>query len=115
MSLRQVPKRKQTGHVVRRGAYPNVVWEHYLECGHVEKRKRKAVGSQIACQTCGRLQDEEKQGVRSVPDLERFRLDEEHRIAATFDVPPERVTVIVESRNGQAQVVDARVDVTGLY
>ena len=115
MSLRQIPKRKQTGHVVRRGQYPNVVWDHYLECGHIESRKRRANGTRIACKTCGQLERDAELGIEVVVDLERYRLDQERIIADAFGVPSERVTVMVEDAEGQPRVVDARIDVTGLY
>ncbi len=39
--------------VERTGSYPNVWWEHYLSCGHLERRKRKAPGASMVCSQCG--------------------------------------------------------------
>lgn len=50
---RQQPKRKVSD-IHRTGSYPEVWWEHWLECGHLELRKRKSNAKQIACVQCGR-------------------------------------------------------------
>lgn len=39
--------------VERVGKYPHVWWEHRLACGHLERRKRKAPASKVACGQCG--------------------------------------------------------------
>ena len=55
MSKRQQPKHKVVS-VEKAGVYPNVWWEHRLSCGHLERRKRKAPASKIACGQCGAAQ-----------------------------------------------------------
>lgn len=51
MSKRSAPQR-QVLTIVKSGSYGAVTWRHYLACGHVEVRKRKAPSPMIACAAC---------------------------------------------------------------
>lgn len=53
MSRRSAPRRAVVS-VEHRTGYGKTWWLHSLECGHVERRKRKAPAAMIGCLTCER-------------------------------------------------------------
>ena len=51
MSLRSAPRRKVI-EITKTGAWGEVTYQHRLECGHVEERKRPAKPELIGCGKC---------------------------------------------------------------
>ena len=44
--------RQKVIRVAKTGEYGTTIWSHWLDCGHVEKRKRKAPFPHIGCGAC---------------------------------------------------------------
>lgn len=111
-SRRRAPKRLVLSKV-RTGAYPQIVWEHGLECGHIEKRKREAPAVRIGCTACLNRMVDNEAGVYVAPDLDRERLRQEGRIRELIrgsDFGIKSMNVNVEDVDGQAQVTTIRLE-----
>ena len=90
VSKRQQPKRR-VNDITRVGSYPSVWWEHRLECGHIERRKRKSASERIACEKCGAAA-----GLAVFDEaaaLSEYQMRVEAKFAHQFKVDPEFVTV----------------------
>ena len=103
--------------VRRVGAYPGVQWKHWLECGHVEARKRKAPAERIGCTACLNRSVYE---VEVMPDLERERVTIEGKLDGMMKEVENKLglrvdTIHVEMQNveGQAQATAASIRLVG--
>ena len=113
--LRRAPKRRVVGKS-RVGSYPNVRWQHQLECGHVESRKRAAPATRIGCKVCLNRQVEQ---VEVVADTKRYEAEMSSSIrnavwVALGDMGVSEVQVSAEVRDvdGQAQLGKAFIEVS---
>jgi hypothetical protein len=57
---RRAPRRSVTN-VERAGSWGNVVYRHFLSCGHVEERKRAASTPELACTWCTKAEQKEQE------------------------------------------------------
>lgn len=112
---RRAPKRRVVD-VRRVGTYPNVTWQHSLDCGHVESRKRKAPAERIGCPTCLA-----RETVPVVADTMRYAAELDSLIDSAVSralnkefLFPERIVTRVEVKDvdGQAQPKKAYIEVT---
>lgn len=104
MPDRHIAPRKRVVRVSRTGKWGNFVWTHALECGHVEKRKRKSSRSHIGCAACVEEQRllikvfELEEQLSAVPvdqtlQTEGIALRSAARIASLLSIPVEFVDV----------------------
>ncbi len=115
MGERHKAPRSEVVSVRRIGSYGTTFWEHQLDCGHVERRKRQSPKSRIGCKTCKQnesllvniLKNEEEPGDSIAVELEVIRLTA--GIAAALGVPQEAVTVSVSADSGKPRVAGAMV------
>jgi len=111
--------RRQVVRVDRTGSWGRVEYEHVLSCGHVERRKRIAPSSEIACVACVLAEKHQKnmadQANAGSTDEHSSILDQlEHQLAMSereaaiikaalvsrFQVMPEAVDVVLEDDGG---------------
>lgn len=116
MSKRSAPQR-QVLTIVKSGSYGAVTWRHYLACGHVEVRKRKAPSDMIACAACAGV----PQAALPPERVAQFRRsDNEARrmqdmVARKFSVPASQVWVTMSGNVVHyVQVVLYEDDLNGL-
>jgi hypothetical protein len=93
---RSAPRRR----VVERwktGGYGTTVWHHRLDCGHVERRKRRRPDDEVGCTTCERTAVEvaslPADEVTPVLDVEVQGVLLRARLAAALRLPPDVVTI----------------------
>jgi hypothetical protein len=111
--------RREVVRIDRTGSWGRVEYEHHLVCGHVERRKRIAPTSEIACTGCVLAEKHQKNLAEQVDNSE---LDEHssildqlaHQVAMSereaaiikaalvskFRVMPEAVDVVLEDDDG---------------
>lgn len=110
MSARRRAPKRLVMQVRRVGTYPGVQWKHWLECGHVEARKRKAPAERIGCTTClNRTTDE----VEVMPDLERERVTVEAKLDGMMGEIVNKLGLRVDNVHVEVQGVDGQAQVTG--
>ena len=109
MSLRNAPRNKVVA-IRKTGGWGKVQWQHELDCGHIEVRKRKAAGSALACSHCLR----KKQGIDPFLDIQEVDdwlmaeteiEDVRRRLGNSLQVPPDLVTVVPEGDGFKATVI----------
>lgn len=109
---RRAPRRKITS-IEKIGRWGQLTYNHKLECGHIDARKRAATSDEIACMWCLRAEEQavELKKLTAPPVQSVFYDDnlaeEETRIektraaiAARIGVPMEAVDVAAEDMNG---------------
>jgi hypothetical protein len=57
---RKAPRRSVTK-IERAGSWGNVIYRHFLSCGHVEERKRAASTPELACTWCPKAEQKEQE------------------------------------------------------
>lgn len=126
MSDRHKAPRRAVLSVTHVGSYGTTLWLHRLECGHVEKRKRKAPASAIGCSVCV---DEQRTEAKSLvqmmklPDEEFFTSsdveveDQAYRVAAEIasrlNISSGMVDVQISASSGNLRIMGASVWVPG--
>ena len=116
MSVRRRAPKRRVIDIRRVGEYPNVVWQHYLDCGHVEARKRKAPAERIGCPVCLDRQD----SPAIVADTMRYAAEMQAEVEKAVERGLNKqflfpslidVRVEVEDVDGQAQLKKASIEV----
>lgn len=79
-------------------------WEHWLECGHLELRKRKSTAKQIACALCARatgivVYDESA-------ELADYEQKVEAKFASKHDLTLEQVRATAYMEGGRPKIAD---------
>lgn len=118
---RKKAPRRQVVDVVRTGSWGRVVYEHKLDCGHVESRKRKAASSTLSCAGCVlaeqkdaelSLQPRRVADDETILDLLGSRLAVSEKDAAQMkaaliaklNVPQEAVDMVLDDDEGTLQL-----------
>jgi len=83
-----------------------VWWNHSLECGHIEKRKRKAGAERIGCSVCYNPHEVQ---VDEAATLQQFELETAAKLALSLGVPVDAVSVRVAMVGGHPEVKGATV------
>lgn len=115
MGDRHKAPRSEVLSIRRVGSYGTTVWEHQLECGHVEQRKRRSPKPRIGCKTCKQneslliniIRNEDEPGESMAIELEVLRMTA--GIANALGVPQEAVTVNVSAEMGRPTIAGAMV------
>lgn len=117
---RKAPRRSVTK-IERAGSWGNVVYRHFLSCGHIEERKRAASTPELACTWCPKAEKKEQE-IRALvsPSFlsgeETSLADEEIKIeqsraaiAQRFGVPLDAVDVAAEDNSGKLSIRSATI------
>jgi hypothetical protein len=116
---RKAAPRRRIERIDRTGSWGRVEYEHHLDCGHVERRKRAASTSEMACIGCVLAEKHQTNLAKQVdkPEFDEYSsiLDQlAHQVAmsereaavikaalvSTFGVQPEAVDVVLEDNDG---------------
>ena len=81
-------------------------WNHSLECGHIEKRKRKARAEKVGCSLCYNPNEIQ---IDEAATLQQFELESAAKLALTFGIPVDAVSVRVAMEGGHPEVQGATV------
>lgn len=117
---RKAPRRSVTK-IERAGSWGNVVYRHFLSCGHVEERKRAASTPELACTWCPKAEKKEQE-IRAlvrqprIIDYETSLADQEIRIeqhrasvAQKLGVPLDAVDIAAEDIAGELVIKSATI------
>jgi len=116
---RKAAPRRRVVEISRTGSWGRVEYEHRLDCGHIERRKRAASTEEMACTGCV-LAEKHQKNLNEQVDNDQFDeyssiLDQlAHQVAmsereaavikaalvSTFGVSPEAVDVVLEDDDG---------------
>lgn len=115
MGDRHKGPRKQIVGVKKVGSYGTTWWLHDLECGHIERRKRKSPLNQIGCASCKQserllinvLREEEDPATDMQVEVEASRL--RAGLAASLGIPLESVEVNIRMVGRTSVITGAMV------
>lgn len=101
------------------GSWGNVVYEHFLDCGHVERRPRAATSNSLACAWClrSRAKELEMRALASPaktvePDLQHTEVEiakVKAQLAHTLGVSLEQIEISVVDKFGEQKISGAVV------
>lgn len=116
---RKAAPRRRIIDISRTGSWGRVEYEHRLDCGHIERRKRASSTDEMACTGCVLAEQHQKNLDKQVdkPEFDEYSaiLDQlAHQVAmsereaavikaalvSTFGVLPEAVDVVLEDNDG---------------
>lgn len=112
MSDRHRAPRRKVLSITNTAGYGQTWWFHRLDCGHVEKRKRKAPADTIGCSTCV---EEERRFTRGAVDMMRLPPETDAGSdEASVELQAGRVAAEVASRlRVPTEMVDVQVSYVG--
>lgn len=117
---RRAPRRSIVN-IERAGQWGNVIYRHYLSCGHVEERKRAASTNELACTWCPKAEKkaEELRALTRPSELifddlnfadEELRIEKSRAtIAQRFGVPLDAVDIAVSDATGKLIIRSATI------
>lgn len=117
---RRAPRRSITK-IERSGSWGNVVYRHFLSCGHIEERKRASSTPELACTWCPKAEKKEQELKALIrPSLlsgyEPNLADQEIRIekarasiAQRFEIPLDAVDIASEDVSGELIIRSATI------
>lgn len=121
---RRAPRR-QVVEIRKTGSWGNVVYQHVLECGHIEKRPRATSAPKLACVWCLRSESKQKEmEALSLPAPRSFINDEDTAsiesaimsaqatIASKLGVDIDAVDIATKDVNGILEIKHATVFLT---
>lgn len=115
---RRAPRRRIT-EIRRVGSWGNVLYEHFLECGHVERRPRAATSNSLACAWCLRSRAKELEMIALASPAKTVEPDLQHteveiakvkaQLAHTLGVSLEQIEISVVDKFGEQKISGAVV------
>lgn len=115
---RKSPRRKVIS-ISRVGQWGEVLYEHLLDCGHVERRPRASRAAQIACVWCLRSQAKELEITALAKPAKIIQIDSsvneiaiaqvKAKLCHTLGVTHEQVEISVIDKQGEQKISGAVV------
>lgn len=121
---RRAPRR-QVVEIRKTGSWGNIVYQHVLECGHIEKRPRATSAPKLACVWCLRSESKQKEMEALALPSSRTFVDDENSasvesaimsaqatIASRLGVNIDAVDIVARDVNGVLEIKHATVFLT---